>query len=84
MAVQEPGLPYQQILDNVRRLSPDEQLALVSDIVGGLRKSAHNADESLEANLLTNSATFQRLVENSLEYIAEGKARPIDALFDEL
>ena len=76
--------PYERILDTVRQLSPSEQLALVSDIVTGLRESVPDADELAEASLLAKSPTFQRLIENGLAQIAAGKARPIEALFSEL
>ena len=76
--------PYERVLDTVRQLSPSEQLALVSDIVTGLRESVPDADELAEASLLAKSPAFQRLIEDGLAQISDGEVRPIEALFREL
>ena len=76
--------PYERVLDTVRRLSPSEQLALVSDIVTGLRESVHDEDELAEASELAKSPTFQRLIEHGLAQISDGESRPMEALFSEL
>lgn len=82
MQMQEAS-PYQQVLNNIRQLSPAEQLALVSDIVTDLRDS-YAGDELSEAAVLAESPTFYRLIENGLEQVKAGQARPIEGLLDEL
>ena len=76
--------PYERVLDSIRQLNPREQLALASDIVSGLREFVNEVDELAEAARLSKMATFQRLVEDGLAQIREGKVQPIEALFDEL
>jgi len=82
MQMQEAS-PYQQVLDNIRQLSPAEQLALVSDIVAELRES-YAEDKLSEATILAESPAFYRLIENGLEQVKAGQARPIEGLLDEL
>ena len=75
---------YQQVLDNIRRLSLEEQLALVADIVTVLREAVRSEDEVAEAAYLAESPTFQRLVEHGLRQVREGKVQKAEALLSEL
>jgi len=75
---------YQQTLDNVRRLSLEEQLALVADIATVLREAVRSEDEVTEAAYLAESSTFERLVEHGLRQAREGKAKKAETLLSEL
>jgi hypothetical protein len=75
---------YQQVLDNVRCLSLEEQLALVADIATVLREAVRSEDEVAEAAYLAESPTFQRLVEHGLRQVREGKVKRAEALLSEL
>ena len=75
---------YQQVLDSVRHLSLEEQLALVADIATVLREAVRNEDEVAETAYLAESPTFQRLVEHGLRQIREGKVQRVEALLSEL
>jgi hypothetical protein len=75
---------YQEVLDGVRRLSLEEQLALVADIATVLREAVRSEDEIAETAYLAESPTFQRLVEQGLKQVREGKARRVEALLSEL
>jgi hypothetical protein len=75
---------YQQVLDNVRRLSLEEQLALVADIATVLREAVRSDDEVAEAAYLAESPAFQRLIEHSLRQVREGKVQRAEALLSEL
>jgi hypothetical protein len=75
---------YQQVLDSVRHLSLEEQLALVADIATVLREAVRSEDEVAETAYLAESPTFQRLVEHGLRQVREGKAKKAEALLSEL
>lgn len=83
MSIQDQS-SYDQALATVRRLSPSEQLALISEIVTGLRQDVYAADDLAEAEALASSPAFRRLVDRALAQIEDGQARPIEALMDEL
>jgi len=73
-----------QVLNNVRCLSLEEQLALVADIATVLREAVRSEDEVAEAAYLAESSTFQRLVEHGLRQVREGKVKKVEALLSEL
>ena len=79
-----PSATYQQVLDNVRRLSLEEQLALVADIATVLREAVRTEDEVAETAYLAESPIFRRLVEHGLRQVREGKAQRVEALLSEL
>jgi len=70
---------YQEVLDGVRRLSLEEQLALVADIATVLREAVRTEDEVTETAYLAESPTFQRLVEQGLKQIETLQANPFAA-----
>lgn len=78
------SVTYQQVLDSVRCLSLEEQLALVADIATVLREAVRSEDEVAETAYLAESPTFRRLVEHGLEQIQEGRVRRAEALLSEL
>lgn len=85
MTLAVPTSPnYQQVLASVRRLSLEEQLALVADIATVLQAAVHSEDEFREATYLAESPAFKRIVEHGLQQVDTGKARKIEALFSEL
>lgn len=75
---------YQQVLASVRRLSLEEQLALVADIATVLQSAVHSQDEIREAAYLAESLAFKRIVEHGLQEVDSGKARRVEALLSEL
>jgi len=75
---------YQQVLDSVRHLSLEEQLALVADIATVLREAVRSEDEVAETAYLAESPTFQRLVEQGLRQVRDGKVQKAEALLSEL
>jgi hypothetical protein len=78
------SVTYEQVLDDVYRLSLEEQLALVVDIATVLRESVRSEDEVAETAYLAESPTFQRLVEHGLRQVREGKVQRVEALLSEL
>ena len=78
------SVPYKQVLDDVYRLSLEEQLALVADIATVLREAVRSEDDVAETAYLAESPTFQRLVEHGLRQVREGKAQGVEALLSEL
>ncbi len=75
---------YQQVLNNVYRLSLEEQLALLADIATVLREAVRSEDEVAETTYLAESPTFRRLVEQGLKQVREGKVQRVEALLSEL
>ncbi len=75
---------YQQVLASARRLSLEEQLALVADIASVLRAAVHSEDEFKEAAYLAESPAFKRIVDRGLKQVGEGKARRVEELISEL
>ena len=78
------SVTYEQVLDDVYRLSLEEQLALVADIAMVLREAVRSEDEVAETAYLAESPTFQRLVEHGLRQVREGKVQRVEALLSEL
>ena len=76
--------PFDHALATVRQLSPSEQLALIGEIVSGLRRDVAAADDLVEAETLAQSPTFRRLIDDALGQVENGQAKPIEALLDEL
>ena len=77
-----PSATYQQVLDNVRRLSLEEQLALVADIATVLREAVRTEDEVAETAYLAESPIFRRLVEHGLRQVREGEAQRVQVNSD--
>lgn len=75
---------YADILAKVRRLSVEEQLALVADIATVLQAAVHTEDELREAAYLAESPAFRRIAERSLQEIEAGRVRPVEELLGEL
>ena len=75
---------YQQVPASARRLSLEEQLALVADIASVLREAVHSEDEFKEAAYLAESPAFKRIVDRGLKHVMEGKARRVEELLSEL
>ena len=71
---------YQEVLQDLKRLTVEEQLSLITEIVSSLRHAVHSEDDLVEVDYLAKSPTFRRLAESGLDEIDQGLARPVESL----
>ena len=75
---------YQEILQDLNRLTVEEQLSLITEIASSLRNTVRSEDDLVEVEYLAKSPTFRRLAERGLDEIEQGLARPVASLLREL
>ncbi len=75
---------YQEILQDLNRLTVEEQLSLITEIVSNLRNTVRSEDDLVEVDYLAKSPAFRRLAESGLGEIGQGLAHPVASLLREL
>ena len=75
---------YQEVLQDLKRLTVEEQLSLITEIVSSLRNAVRSEDDLVEVEYLAKSPTFRRLAERGLDEVEQGLARPVESLLSEL